>query len=190
MRYTANSTQSRSLTTLPPPTTASTAPGDDVPLAAADVEFIARWMDSAFRIPGVGIRFGLDSVIGLLPGVGDAATALASLYILAAANRYGLGRAAQLRMALNIAIDAVLGAVPVIGDLFDVYWKANLRNVALLRGHLAATPESASGAKLRRHDRIFVVAVVGVVGLLLAASAVAAFYLVVRVASSLKHLVQ
>src|SRR5688500_12871224 len=98
-----------------------------------DVELIARLMDNARRFPGTNVRFGLDSIIGLIPGAGDAATSLVSLYILSAANRYGVARATQLRMALNIAIDAVVGAVPLLGDLFDVYWKVNLRNAELLR---------------------------------------------------------
>lgn len=157
-----------------------------LPTDARDVEFLARLMDSAFRVPGLGIRFGLDSIIGLLPGVGDAATSLVSLYILAAASRYAVAPVTQLRMALNIGIDAVLGAVPIVGDLFDVYWKANIRNVELLRRHLEATTESAT--QLRRRDRMFVIALILVVCALLLASAVTAFFIVAWLASLLFRL--
>ena len=98
---------------------------------AADLAALARWMDSAFRIPGLGVKFGLDAIIGLIPGLGDAATSLVSLYILAQARQLGVGRATLARIALNIAIDVIVGAVPLVGDVFDIYWKSNQRNVAL-----------------------------------------------------------
>jgi hypothetical protein len=105
-----------------------------------ELELLALWMDGVFRIPGVGIRFGLDSLIGLLPGVGDALTSIVSLYILSAASRFGIPRVTLARMALNIAIDWMVGSVPLLGDLFDVYWKSNQRNVSLLRRHVMAAP--------------------------------------------------
>ncbi|HJT31461.1 MAG TPA: DUF4112 domain-containing protein [Pirellulales bacterium] len=119
-----------------------------------ELELLAQWMDSVFEIPGLGIRFGLDALIGLIPGLGDTLTTLASLYILGAARRYGVPRITMVRMAANIALDYVLGAVPLLGDLFDVYWKANLRNVALLRRHLLATP--AEERRARSGDWLFV----------------------------------
>jgi hypothetical protein len=146
------------------------------PALAPELELLARIMDSAFRIPGLGIRFGLDAIIGLIPGLGDALTSLVSLYILSAAHRLGVPRVTLLRMAANIAIDTVLGALPLVGDAFDVYWKANEKNVALLRRHLSTTPDER---RLARHgDRLFVVVLVaGLVALL--AGSMALVYLIV-----------
>ena len=144
-----------------------------------------RWLDSAFRIPGLGVRFGLDALVGLIPGVGDTLTSLASLYILNAGQRDGVPRVTLVRMALNIAIDYLLGAVPLVGDVFDVYWKANLRNVALLRKHALATP--VEERKARSADRWFVGALIFGLLVLLVASIVAASYLVLAVAQLVLH---
>ena len=97
---------------------------------------LARLWDAAFRGPG-GIEVGLDPLVGLVPGVGDAIGALVSGYIVLEGARLGVPAATLLRMLANIGIDAVIGAVPVAGDLFDVAWKSNLRNVALIERHLA-----------------------------------------------------
>lgn len=105
-----------------------------------DVELLARLMDSAFEIPGVGVRFGLDSIIGLFPGIGDIITSFASIYILKVAAGCRVPRVVLLHMTSNLAIDYIVGSLPVVGDLFDVYWKANLKNVKLLQRHLEATP--------------------------------------------------
>ncbi len=105
-----------------------------------ELELLAHWMDSAFHIPGIGLRFGLDAIIGLIPGLGDTLTSLASLYILNAGRRYGVPRVTMLRMAANIAVDYLVGMIPLAGDAFDVVWKANQKNVALLRRHVLATP--------------------------------------------------
>lgn len=133
-----------------------------------ELELLAYWMDSAFQIPGVGVRFGLDAIIGLVPGLGDTLTSIVSLYILGAARKYGVSRVTMLRMALNIAIDYVVGTVPLVGDLFDVYWKANQMNVAILRRHVLATPEEQRRA--RSGDRLFVAALMVVLVLLLVGS--------------------
>ena len=90
------------------------------------------------RIPGTRYRVGLDGLVGLIPGVGDAAGALLSTYILYEAMRLGAPRRVLLRMAANIALESVVGALPVVGDLFDVAWQANTKNVALLQAALAA----------------------------------------------------
>jgi hypothetical protein len=111
----------------------------------------AYWLDEGIRIPGTSWRVGLDPILGLLPGVGDAAGALLAAVILLEAARRGLSRFTLGRMAWNIAVDALLGAVPLIGDIFDAGWKANLRNVALIDRH-AAVPADA-----RKADRLFVV---------------------------------
>ena len=102
----------------------------------ADLERLAELLDARFLIPGTGIRFGLDSLIGLIPGVGDTATALIGLYIVARARALGASRWTRARMVGNILVDAVIGAVPLLGDAFDVAYKANLRNIRLLRRSL------------------------------------------------------
>lgn len=98
---------------------------------------IARLLDARFGIPGTGLRFGLDSLLGLIPGLGDGAMALVSLYILVEAHRLGVRPVTLARMTGNVALDLGLGAVPVLGDIFDFFWKSNLRNVALLERDLA-----------------------------------------------------
>jgi hypothetical protein len=135
------------------------------------VERLSRWMDAAFEVPGLGWRFGWDALIGLVPGVGDAATTLVALYIVALAGKVGLPRVTVARMGLNVAIDMLLGSLPLVGDLFDVYYKANLRNATLLRERLAETPPASRRAKAS--DWVFV-------GLVLA-SLVALFALIVTV---------
>ena len=107
-----------------------------------ELETVARWMDTVFEIPGLGWRFGLDALLGLIPGLGDTATALVSLYILGTASRYGVPKITLARMGLNIAIDWLLGSLPIVGDLFDVWWKSNVRNVELLRKRATLTRAS------------------------------------------------
>jgi hypothetical protein len=96
----------------------------------------AKLLDSAARIPGTSIRFGLDPVLGLVPVVGDLAGAALSGYIVLQGVRQGAPPAVVLRMLGNVAIDTILSAVPVLGDAFDVAWKSNMRNVALLERHM------------------------------------------------------
>ena len=140
-----------------------------------DLDLLAQWMDSAIKIPGVGVRFGLDAILGLIPGIGDAAAAAVSLYIIRRAHQLGVGRATLLRMSLNVAGDMMLGAIPVAGDVIDVFWKANQRTVALLRRHAVATPPEAR--KMRLTDRHFVGVVILLVGALAIGSVAAAYYL-------------
>jgi hypothetical protein len=104
---------------------------------------LSNLMDGVFRIPGVGWRFGLDAVVGLIPGIGDTATTLVSVYILAAAVRYRVPKVTLLRMAANIGIDYLLGAVPVVGDIFDAFWKSNQMNVELLKSRATVSSEEA-----------------------------------------------
>lgn len=150
-------------------------------LRLADLELLARWMDSAFVVPGTNIRFGLDAIIGLVPGLGDAVTSLVSLYLMSAASRHGLSRATLARMGANVAVDFAVGAVPLVGDLFDVYWKANQKNVALLQRHLAAAPEQVR--RQERSDRWFVAALVAGLLLLLVGCVTVAWWIIVAVAS-------
>ena len=155
-----------------PLTTPLSAADEPLPQLAPELELLARWMDGVFRVPGVGWRFGLDAILGLLPGVGDTASSVASLYILTAAHRYGVTRATLLRMALNVVLDTTVGALPLVGDIFDVYWKSNQRNVALLNRHMLAAPSEQG--KLQRSDRWFVVLLVTLLALLMIGSIVVA----------------
>jgi hypothetical protein len=98
---------------------------------------LAWWLDSAVRIPGIGLRVGIEPLLGLVPVVGDLAGKAVSLYFIAEAWRFSLSGWDLTRMLGNVVIDAVLGAVPVVGDLFDVVWRANQRNMAILDAHLA-----------------------------------------------------
>ena len=117
----------------------------------ADVEALARWLDYAFELPN-GFRFGVGGFIGLIPGIGDVIDALISLYIIYRAIQLGIPRVAIARMLVNVAIEALAGSVPVIGDLFDVAFKANLRNYRLLKSHLSQHRQQ------RAKDWLFLVA--------------------------------
>lgn len=109
---------------------------EPTPLARiARLRRLAWIMDGLGRIPGTRLRFGLNGVIGLAPWAGDALLAAISLYIVFEAARLGLPRAKIVRMLLNVGIEAALGAVPILGDLLDVAWKANLRNVDIVDAH-------------------------------------------------------
>jgi hypothetical protein len=94
-------------------------------------------LDSAFRIPGTGVRIGLDPLLGLFPGVGDALGTALSAYIVYEAWRLGIPARLVLRMVANVLIDTLIGIVPVAGDIGDVLWRANRMNIALLDAHLA-----------------------------------------------------
>ena len=104
------------------------------PLARARA--LTRLLDSAAGIPGTSLRFGLDPILGLVPGLGDVAGAVLSGYVVLLASRHGAPTTVIMRMLGNVVIDTVGGTVPVIGDLFDAGWKANSRNLALLERHL------------------------------------------------------
>ena len=93
-------------------------------------------LDSAVPVPGTSFRFGLDPILGLIPGVGDLVSPIFTLGILFQARDLGVPRIVQLRMIFNVAIDVLTGFIPLIGDLFDFAWKANNRNMALLERHM------------------------------------------------------
>jgi hypothetical protein len=136
---------------------------------------LSRWMDGLFRIPGVGWRFGLDAIVGLIPGVGDVATTGVSFYILASGVRYRVSKVTLLRMGLNIGIDYLFGAIPFVGDLFDAYWKSNQRNVELLRRR--ATVSAAEARHGRLDDWLFVGLIMLILVVLLIGSIAVALYL-------------
>jgi Domain of unknown function (DUF4112) len=102
----------------------------------ARIDALATLLDTAFVIPGTQIRFGLDALIGLVPGIGDAITTVMSLFIVNEARALGAPPLLIARMLANVAFDGVVGAVPLVGDAFDVAFRANRRNMALLREHL------------------------------------------------------
>lgn len=97
------------------------------------LESLSKYLDNWIKIPVVGWRFGLDALIGLVPNVGDTVTSLASFYILVSGVRYGVPKITLARMAFNIGLDYVAGAIPLVGDAFDFVWKANKRNMDLIR---------------------------------------------------------
>jgi hypothetical protein len=111
----------------------------------ANLRRIAWLIDGAFRLPGTRFRFGLNSLIGLTPAAGDAVLAIISLYIVNEARRLGVPKPQLARMVANVGIEAAMGIVPVVGDLFDMAFKANLRNLAIIEDHL--------GVSLRRTRR-------------------------------------
>jgi hypothetical protein len=125
------------------------------PLTAHHVlKFLATWLDNAFVVPGTNLRFGLDPIIGLIPIIGDLATTIMSLYILATAAQMQVPKSTLARMGLNIAIDSVVGAIPLVGNIFDFAWKANALNMQLLERHANATPTERQ--KHTFWDRLFV----------------------------------
>jgi hypothetical protein len=97
---------------------------------------LAHLLDAAVRIPGTNIRFGLDAVLGLIPGAGDMLGGVLSAFIVLKAANAGAPRSVIARMVMNVAVDSIVGAVPILGDLFDVGWKSNTRNVQLLQRYV------------------------------------------------------
>ncbi|OGX88668.1 DUF4112 domain-containing protein [Hymenobacter glacialis] len=112
------------------------------------VERIARLMDSQFRLPGTRFRFGLDPLLGLVPVVGDLSSLAVSVALLMTMLRHGASGAVVVRMAFNILLDTVIGAIPLLGNIFDFAYKSNERNVALLRRHYAEGRHTGSGKGL------------------------------------------
>lgn len=116
-----------------------------------DLKYLARLaklMDAQFRIPGTDIRFGLDGLIGLVPGVGDLSTFAVSGYMVLLLARNGASGYLLARMVLNILIDAIIGAVPLIGDVFDIAFKANMRNLKLMQEHYREGRHRGNAAKV------------------------------------------
>lgn len=117
-----------------------------VPLPSNRLQHLRRlayWLDEGIGIPGTRFRIGLDPILGLIPGVGDAAGALLGAAILMEAARRGVPRGVLVRITANLVLDAALGSVPLLGDLFDMAWKANVRNLALLEREALGAPATA-----------------------------------------------
>jgi hypothetical protein len=115
----------------------------------ARIDALAQLLDTAFLIPGTNIRFGLDAVIGLVPGIGDVVTTIMSLYIVNEARALGAPRLLIGRMLANVALDGLAGAVPFVGDAFDVMFRANRRNIALLLAHLDRSRSVSAPYRMR-----------------------------------------
>jgi hypothetical protein len=135
---------------------------------------LRKWsvlLDSAFRVPGTRMTFGLDPILGLIPGLGDVTTPFFAAVVLLHAVRLKIPRVVQLRMVLNAAIDLAIGFIPMLGDFFDFGWKANVRNLALLERY--AHPE----VKPTPGDWLFVLITLGLLGLAVALPILAAAWL-------------
>ncbi|NWG47296.1 MAG: DUF4112 domain-containing protein [Alphaproteobacteria bacterium] len=111
------------------------SPADEDALLA-DAERLADWLDRRFVLPGTRIRFGFDSLLGLVPGIGDSLTAAIGVYVIVRAHEAGAPPLLLLRMGGNLLLDALVGSIPLLGDAFDVVFKANARNARLLRRHV------------------------------------------------------
>jgi hypothetical protein len=118
----------------------------------ARIDALSRLLDTAFIIPGTNIRFGLDALIGLVPGIGDAITTVMSLYIVSEARALGAPRLLIARMLANVALDGFVGAIPILGDAFDVAFRANRRNMALLLGYLDRSHTRGTAYRMRGSD--------------------------------------
>ena len=135
-----------------------------------ELEVFGQLMDNQFRVPVLGWRFGLNAIIDLIPEFGDVITSIIALYILVSAVRYRVPKVTLLRMGLNIGIYFVGGLVPLIGDIFAIWWKPNIRNLNLLRTR--ATVSAAEARKARTSDWVFVAVIAGLLLTLLLGSVV------------------
>lgn len=159
------------------------ATNDAYPLRAVaktepSLERLSWLMDDLFRVPVLGWRFGLDALIGLVPGFGDTATSIVSFYILAAGVRYRVPKITLLRMGLNIALDYVVGALPIVGDFADAWWKSNHKNMELLKKRATVSSEEARSGRIS--DWLFVGVIILVLIALAVGSLFVSFYLLLK----------
>lgn len=158
---------------LPPLSRSPGVPAKGEPASASDeqLNLIATWLDDRFEIPGTGVRYGLDALFGWIPGIGDALAAFASVFIVFAGWKRGASRITLMRMLLNVFLESTLGAIPIVGDLAHVAWKANRRNYNLL---------IRDQQPLRRHtwqDWLFVIGACLIICLMFLAPVVLLVYL-------------
>jgi len=142
------------------------------------LERLSWLMDDLFRVPVLGWRFGLDALVGLIPGFGDTATSLVSFYILAAAVRYRVPKITLLRMGMNIGIDYLVGSLPVVGDVADAWWKSNHMNIDLLKKRATVSVEEARSGRVS--DWLFVGGIILGLIALAVGSAFVSLYLLYR----------
>ena len=140
------------------------------------LERLGWMMDDLIRIPGLNWRFGLDALVGLIPGFGDTASSLVSFYILASAVRYRVPKITLLRMGMNLGIDYLVGALPFVGDLFDAWWKSNQRNIELMQKRATVSAEEAREGRIS--DWLFVgLIILLLIGIVIGAAAVSLYLL-------------
>jgi hypothetical protein len=137
-----------------------------------ELEVFSQLMDNRFRVPVLGWRFGLNAIIDLIPEFGDVVTSIIALYILVSAVRYRVPKVTLLRMGLNIGIYFIGGLVPLVGDIFAIWWKPNIRNINLLRARATVSANEARAA--RASDWVFVAIIIGVLLTLLLGSIILA----------------
>ncbi|HEV8244538.1 MAG TPA: DUF4112 domain-containing protein [Polyangiaceae bacterium] len=160
-----------------PPLPEPRAEREPIPVWA---EQLVYWLDTAIRVPGTEITIGLDAILGfLLPTAGDALTALGSLALFSLALRYRVPKLVIAKMLLNVAVDSLVGSVPLLGDVFDVFWRSNKKNLELIERY-----RSAPGAPARASDYI----VVGLACLVLLALVLLPFVVAALVVSAVLHL--
>jgi hypothetical protein len=143
--------------------------------------WLARIMDNLLRVPGTQFRFGLDPLMGLLPGLGDTGSAIISAMALIAAARRGLPKILLARMSLNILINEAIGIIPIVGDAFSFWFKSNARNYELLKRHTGGIRRSTKG------DWIFVALVLAALLVILVVSLAVSLWLLAQVAKLLGH---
>jgi len=163
-------------------------PPDDQPRSQrtrAALESRFRWlaliMDDFLRVPGTKLRFGLDPIIGLLPGIGDVTSAIISAVAFVHAARSGVPKILLARMAMNILINELVGIIPGLGDAFSFWFKSNVRNYELLRGY------SAAPARSRRGDWIFVIAVLTLLLVIVCAGLIVTVFVLQSIGRFLFH---
>jgi hypothetical protein len=139
----------------------TTTVGTFMPRELERLRTLSRLLDNAFVIPGTSYRIGLDPIVGLVPGIGDAISAVFSLYIVFQAARMGVPRATLVRMLGNVGVDTIIGEIPLLGDLFDAGFKSNMRNLALIEQHVE---RPASSKKQSR--RVLLLLGIGLLALL------------------------
>jgi hypothetical protein len=151
----------------------------------SELEPLFRWlaliMDNFLRVPGTQFRFGLDPLMGLLPGLGDTGSAVVSAMALIAAARRGLPKILLARMSLNILINEAIGIIPIAGDAFSFWFKSNARNYELLKRHTAGSRRSTRG------DWIFVALVLALLFVILVVSLAVSLWLLAQIAKLLGH---
>lgn len=139
-------------------------------------KFLADWLDQRFTIPGTSIRIGLDPILGLIPGIGDMIANLAGSVIILIAAQFRLPKIVLLRMGLNVALNAIIGAIPVFGDIFSIWFRSNVKNAQLLERYVSVENRSSTFS-----NWIFVIAVIIGIVLLLIGILVATVWLVRQV---------
>jgi hypothetical protein len=132
---------------------------------------LARLLDAAVRVPGTNIRFGLDAVLGLIPGAGDIAGGLLSTFIILQAAKLGAPQSVLVRMVMNVAVDSIVGAVPILGDLFDIGWKSNTRNAELLERYVERPQATRAASRWAVAGAVAAVALI-VIGMIVVVVAV------------------